>query len=78
MNALSVVMYGSLLVAVVACVAAVASPHVRARALALAGFFYGVAGVLGILSIGLLFLVAAALCFALAARVNASEQAPHA
>lgn len=76
MKALSVVFYGSLSVAVVACVAAAASPRLRARLLVLAGVFYAVAGVLGILSIGVIFVAAAVLCFALAARARASASVP--
>ena len=73
MNVLNVVWYGSLVVAVAASVAAPLLPRPRARLLVLAGVFYAVAGVLGILSIGVIFLVAAALCFALAAREKATS-----
>lgn len=74
-NTLSVVFYGALLVAVAASVAAVVSPRLRTRLLVLAGVLYTSAGVLGILSIGVIFLGAAVLCFALAARGRAAASA---
>lgn len=74
MDTLTVALYGSLLVAVVACVAAAASSRLRVAALVVAGCFYAVAGVLGILSIGVLFVAAAALCFTLAARARTSRE----
>lgn len=77
MNTLSVVFYVSLSAAVTASVGAVVSPSLRTRLLVLAGFLYAVAGVLGILSIGVVFIVASLVCFMFAARekVTASRHA---
>lgn len=77
MNALSVVLYGSLSIAVATCVGAALLPRPRARLLVLAGSCYAVAGVLGILSIGLIFVAAAVTCFALAARMTFSAPGSH-
>lgn len=78
MYGLTVVFYGSLLIAVAACIAAAVQPRLRTRLLALAGVLYLVAGVLGLLSIGVIFVAAAVLCFALAARGRASASVPSA
>lgn len=78
MNTLRVVFYGSLLIAVGSCVVAAMAPRLRTRLLVVAGFLYVVAGMLGILSIGVIFLPAAVLCFALAARGRSTPTAPHA
>ncbi len=77
MDALSVVLYVSLSAAVTASVGAVISPSLRTRLLVLAGFLYAVAGVLGIPSIGVVFLVASLVSFTFAARekVNSSRHA---
>lgn len=77
MNALSVVVYGSLLAAVAAGVGAVVSPRLRSRLLVLAGLFFAIAGVLAILSIGVIFVAASVLCFAAAARRNVTASAPN-
>lgn len=76
MNTLSVVLYAALLIAVVASVAAIVSPRLRTRLLVVAATFYAVAGVLGIVSIGVVFLLAAVLCFAVAAREKLSAPPP--
>lgn len=68
MNVLTFVFYGALASAVAASVGAVVVPTARTRLLVAAAVLYGVAGVLGILSIGLLFLVAATVCAVLALR----------
>lgn len=78
MNALSVIFYGSLFVAVATSIVAVASPRLRTRLLIAAAALYAVAGVLGILSVGVLLLAAAAICATLAMRGRPPPPSRHA
>ena len=70
MYPLTIIVYAALGIAGAAIVGAVLMPHQRAQLLALACLGFVVAGVLGILSIGLLFLIAAAVCAVLAFRTR--------
>lgn len=67
MTALTVAFYVALVMAVIASAGAVAPPR-RRQLLAVAAGAYAVAGVLGILSIGIVFLAAAVVCALLALR----------
>ena len=76
MNILTVVVYGAMAAGAVAAVAAVAVPRLRRQLFWLAAGMFTVVGVLGILSIGILFLAAAAVCVVLATRTS-DEASPH-
>lgn len=70
MDVLSVIWLGSVAGAVAAVAVAVTMPARRREALILAGVLFLVAGVLGILSIGMLFIVAAIVCGVVALRTR--------
>lgn len=76
MDVLSVIWFGSVAGAVAAVAVAVTVPVRRREALILAGVLCLVAGVLGILSIGLLFIVAAIVCGAVALRTGGTKGLP--
>ncbi len=68
MNALNVVFYLSLAAAVVLTVAAMFIPQWRRRLLFAAAGLYTLIGVVGILSVGVLFLAIAVVCVVVASR----------
>ena len=70
MTALTVVFFLALAGAVASCATAIVRPSVRPLALVAAAVCFLVAGVLGILSIGVLFIAAAAVCAWLAVRTR--------
>jgi hypothetical protein len=72
MNVLTVVVYAAMVTGAVAVIAAVAAPRLRRQLFWLAAGMFTVDGVLGILSIGILFLAAAAVCVWLATRPSSA------
>ena len=68
MNALNVVFYLALASAVALTIGGLAVPRRRQQLLFAAAGAFGIAGVLGILSIGALFLLAGVVCLVVAAR----------
>jgi hypothetical protein len=68
MNVLTVVAYGAMAGAVVMVITAIVVPRLRSPLLWVAAGMFTVVGVLGILSIGILFLAAAVVCAWMAAR----------
>lgn len=78
MDALSMIWWGSTIVAIVAVAVGVAVPIRRRQALVVAAVLFMVAGVLGILSIGIIFVLAAVACGVIAARNPRADLAPDA
>ena len=72
MDVLSVIWFAAAIGGVVAAIVGWVRPAWRRPALVVAAACFGVAGVLGILSIGLVFLVMAFGCLALAIRASES------
>lgn len=70
MSVLAVVVYAAMVTGAVAAVAALAVPRLRRQLFWLAAGMFTVVGVLGILSIGILFLAAAAACVVVATRTS--------
>ena len=70
MSALSWIWLITIIGALVAGGLAIGSRSLRAEALLIAGLLFAVAGLLGILTIGLLFLMASAGCFVWRGRLN--------
>lgn len=73
MDVLGVIWWGSAAGALVAVAVAVTTPSRRREALVTAGLLFLVAGVLGILSIGIVFIVAAIVCGFVAARAATTD-----
>lgn len=73
MDLLGVVWWGSAVGAFAGVAIAVTVPSRRREALAVAGLLFLVAGVLGILSIGIVFIVAAIVCGVVAARTARTD-----
>lgn len=78
MDALSMIWWGSTVVAIAAVAVAAAVPIRRRQALVVAAVMFLVAGVLGILSIGIVFILAAVACAVFAARDLRADVAPNA
>lgn len=74
MDVLGVIWWGSAAGAVAAVGVAVAIPSRRRDALLVASVLFLVAGVLGILSIGILFIVAAVACGVVATRTTKTDR----
>ena len=70
MSVLTVVVYAAMVTGAMAVVAALAVPRLRRQLFWLAAGLFTVVGVLGILSIGILFLAAAAVCVWMATRTG--------
>jgi hypothetical protein len=70
MNVLTVVVYAAMVIGAAAVIAGVAVPRLRRPMFWLAAGMFTVVGVLGILSIGILFLAAAVVCVWVAARTG--------
>jgi hypothetical protein len=68
MDLLTVIWWAAVVVGVVSILLAVGLASRRSELLVLAGGSFALAGVLGILSIGVIFLAAAAVCIAVATR----------
>ena len=76
MDILSVVWFTSAIGGALAAVVGLLVPKVRRSALVVAGIGFSIAGVLGILSIGIIFLGLAALCFIGASNATSAVSTP--
>ena len=76
MSVLTVVFYGLVLAGVAAGLAGLMAPSVRSRMFLAAAASFGLAGVLGILSIGVVFIAASIVCVLAAVRSRETARSP--